>query len=292
MTAIPSPVDFEIFRVRGADSAEAELILSMPENARIGILWLSALGVSARNYRDFATCLAARGIACALHESRGAGSSNWRASRRCDWNYGDILHSDIPASLECARKAKPELQWIIAGHSIGGQFASLYAAANPSEIRGLALVASGSPYWRTFSAKAAFALRMAFPVIRLASMICGYFPGKRLGFAGSESRSLMRDWARSGVSGRYQLDSDKNDYEHAMARYAGPVLAVQLSQDAYAPRSSLQWLLQKFKIAAIEVVERDTGHFASGRADHFSWMKESGPVADAISDWVDRQIQS
>lgn len=285
-----SSSEFKVVRVRSADSVEAELIVSMPPNARIGILWLSALGVSARNYREFASGLAARGIACALHESRGTGSSTQRASRHCDWNYNDVLHSDIPGSLERARQLNPALQWIIAGHSIGGQFASLFAATHPLAIRGLILVASGSPYWRAFPSPVRFALRFMFSFVQWTSKFVGYFPGKRLGFGGSEARSLMRDWARSGISGRYQLDSNANDYEQAMARYASPVLAVQLNQDNYAPSRSLQWLLQKFKVAPIEVIERNTEHFASGRADHFSWMKESEPVTEAIYDWIDRQI--
>lgn len=285
-----SSSEFKRVRVRSADSVEAELIVCMPANARIGVLWLSALGVSARNYCELAASLAARGIACALHESRGAGSSSERASRDCDWNYNDVLHSDIAASLDCARKLNPSVQWIIAGHSIGGQFASLFAATNPLAIRGLVLVASGSPYWRAFPSRVRFALRLMFPFVQLTSKLVGYFPGKRLGFAGSEARSLMRDWARSGISGRYQLDSNANDYERAMAIYSGPVLAVQLSQDKYAPSGSLQWLLQKFKVASVEVIERDAAHFSSGCADHFSWMKEPEPITQAIGDWIERQF--
>ena len=46
----------------------------------------------------------------------------------------------------------PQARWSIGGHSIGAQFAACYLALHPEAFRKLWLVASGSPYWRTFPA--------------------------------------------------------------------------------------------------------------------------------------------
>lgn len=282
--------DSAVVRVVAGDGAEADLILHVPQGAGIGVLWLPALGVSARNYRPLAAALGARGIASALHEWRGAGSSSLRASRRCDWSYRDILETDIPASLARAREAQPDLLWIIAGHSIGGQFAALFCATHPQEFAGLGLIASGVPYWRSFSGWRGISLRMAFTVMRLIAAIAGFYPGRRLGFGGNEARSLMRDWARSGTSGRYAPAGSVIDYEAAMACSELPVFAVRLTQDAFGPAASLRWLLGKFGAAATESVELDATRLHGVTADHFSWMKEPSVVANALADWIDRRI--
>ena len=142
---------FESIRTTTSDGAEAELDLICPAHASIGILWLPALGVTSRHYKTFAKALADEGIAVALHEWRGAGSSNLRAARDCDWGYRELLGQDIPASLAAAHNAEPQLRWIVGGHSLGAQLAALYAGLNPGSVEGVAFAASGSPYWRTFA---------------------------------------------------------------------------------------------------------------------------------------------
>jgi predicted alpha/beta hydrolase len=92
-------------RVRAGDGAEADLSLTAVPGAHFGLLWLPALGVTARHYRGFAEALAAAGVSVAVHEWRGAGSSSLRASRQCDWGYRELLERDIPASLKYAQTA-------------------------------------------------------------------------------------------------------------------------------------------------------------------------------------------
>ena len=80
--------------VAPGDGQEASLLARIPDAPRAALLWLPALGVAAKHYLAFAEALAARGIAVFLHEWRGNGSSNLRASRRHD------------AGLCCAAEAR------------------------------------------------------------------------------------------------------------------------------------------------------------------------------------------
>jgi predicted alpha/beta hydrolase len=283
-------IDADVRRVRAADGAEADLIVSIPDGARYGMLWLPALGVSARNYQAFAAMLTGHGIAVALHEWRGAGSSTLRASRACDWSYRELLELDIPASLESAQSAGPDLQWIIAGHSIGGQFASLFAAMRSDAVKAIAIVASGSPYWRTFPRNQRWLLRAVYPLVSVIGSVCGYYPGKRLRFAGNEARSLMRDWAHSGSSGIYAPAAIDVDFEAELARFAKPLLGVQMSDDALCPHDSLAWLLKKFRSAPIDRIELRPEDFPGNAATHFSWLKDSAPVAATIAGWIERRF--
>jgi predicted alpha/beta hydrolase len=273
-------------RVRSADGAEADLQLTCPPNASVGILWLPALGVTARHYQAFAAALADQGVATAVHEWRGAGSSNIRASRRCDWGYRELLEHDIPASLDAARGAFPRLKWILAGHSLGGQFAALYAALYPQSAEGFAFAASGSPYWRTFPGRMRFVLRAVPLLVHLVTMVCGYYPGRRLGFAGSESRQLMRDWARTTIAGSYRNYVGARDSESALAEYPKPVLGIRLSDDTLCPPDSFEWLMAKFRQASIERIVLAREDFPSERANHFSWLKDPHPVANQFAEWL------
>jgi predicted alpha/beta hydrolase len=277
-------------RVRSADGAEADLQLTCPSDARVGILWLPALGVTARHYQPLATALAEQGVATAVHEWRGAGSSNVRASRRCDWGYRELLEQDIPASLDAAREACPDLKWILAGHSLGGQFAALFAALHPQSAEGFAFAASGSPYWRTLPGRMRFVLRAVPLLVHVVTMVYGYYPGKRLGFAGSESRQLMRDWARTTIAGSYQDYLSGRDSEHALANYPKPVLGIRLSDDKLCPPESFEWLMAKFRRASIERAVLSAEDFPSERANHFSWLKDPHPVASEFAQWLQGRI--
>lgn len=275
--------------VRAADGAEAQLAITRPASATFGVLWLPALGVPARHYLPWAESLADHGIASALHEWRGAGSSSLRASRRQDWGYRELLEFDIPASLAAAREAHSGLRWIVAGHSIGGQFASMFAAINPHAIDGVAFVASGSPYWRTFPPRQRYLLRLLPPAVRSIVALAGYYPGRRIGFAGSEARTLMREWAASS-RGRYANYIEGVDTEADMASFHGPLLCVHLSEDRLCPQASAEWLLAKFPRAAISRIRLEPADFPAGAAGHFSWLKEPGPVARRLRHWAEHSL--
>ena len=283
-------IDNSLIRVKADDGAEADLIITRPSNAQYGVLWLPAMGVSARHYQMFASALAEHGIASAVHEWRGAGSSSLRASRVCDWGYHELLHLDIPASLAAARRCDSALDWIVGGHSLGGQLAALFAAMNPDQVSALALVATGSPWWRTFSGRMRHMLRVIPWIVGAVTSLTGYYPGKRLGFAGRESRGVMRDWARTTREGCYADYASGADSEQALARLAKPVLGVRLDEDSFCPEASLRWLLEKFVEAPIERKHLNATDFQSATADHFSWLKDPGPVVRALVEWMNSRL--
>ena len=70
----------------------------------------------------------------------------------------------------------------------------------------------------------------------------GYVPGDRLGFGGTEARTLMRDWAHNGRTARYEpIGSDVN-YESALRE-----LQVDLVTVEGAPRSRRSYRSQALR---------------------------------------------
>lgn len=185
-------IDASPLPVQAADGHRFELLARVPVQPRARLLWLPALGVAARHYLPFAEALAARGIAVYLHEWRGNGSSSLRPSRTQDWGYREILERDLPASLANV-PGESERPLIIGGHSLGGQLACCFAGLHPQRFGRIWLVASGTPYWRTFPAPRGWTLPLVYRFLPWLAQRQGVLHGKKLGFGGTEARGLIRD---------------------------------------------------------------------------------------------------
>ena len=252
------------------------------------LLWLPGMGMPARSYLPLAAALAEQGLGVALHEWRGTGSSSERAARGADWGYRELLAEDIPAALEACRRRFPGAPVLLGGHSLGSQLACLYAALHPGAVRGIALVAGGSPYWRCFRPWGPM-LRVAFAAAPWIARLRGHFPGRRLRFAGNEARGVIDDWARSGRTGRYAAKGMPHDLEAALATQSSPVLALRMDADVLCPEASLRHLLKKMPRAPSESRVLDDSTLGV-HADHFSWMQSPQGVAGHVAAWYERLL--
>lgn len=275
-------VESRELKTRSDDDHRAAVMARIPLRASRSLLWLPALGVAARHYLPFAEALAARGVAVFLHEWRGHGSSSVRAGRHCDWGYRELLEADLPASEAAVAAALPGLPRVFGGHSLGGQLACCRLALAPGSAQALWLVASGAPYWRAFPPRQRCWLPLAYRFLPWLADRRGALPGRTVGFGGNEARGLIRDWARTGLSGRYAATGLAPDLEAALRRIRLPVRSVLLRGDWLAPEGSLDHLLNKLTPSDDQRTTLDAATLGT-RADHFAWMKQPHRVADALS---------
>lgn len=279
--------DVTALPVVAGDGHRWQLLARIPAQPRASLLWLPALGVAARHYLPLAEALAARGVAVFLHEWRGNGSSSLRPSREVDWGYREILQLDLPASQEQVR-AHASLPFVLGGHSLGAQLACCHTGLQAGDIAGLWLVASGTPWWRSFPPPRRWLLPLAYRFLSWLARRQGVLHGRRLGFGGTEARGLIGDWARVGLGNRYAARGLDLDLEQAITRSAAPVTALVFERDWMAPASSMQALLDKMPRAhhhlhRLSAVQLQTA------ADHFSWMKSPDAVAALLGDSLDRK---
>jgi predicted alpha/beta hydrolase len=271
-----------IVPVTALDGARSELICVEPADASAQVMyWLPAMGVPAKHYLPLAQALAAQGVNVVLHEWRGIGSSDRRAGRHGNWGYRDLLEAYLPTSMREAAARWPRATIWIGGHSLGGQLACLYAAQPGQAVAGIALVASGAPYWRNFSW--APLILAAYLLVVPLSKLLGYLPGRRIGFGGNEARGVIADWSRSGRTGRYAARGVSVDFERLLASVRMPVFALRLKDDWLAPAPSLAWLLDKMPQAPRRIEVAAPDRLA---ADHFSWMKAPEAIAPQLADWM------
>jgi predicted alpha/beta hydrolase len=269
------------------DGHRFRLLLRAPSTPHATLLWLPALGVAARHYLPFAEALAAQGIAVFVHEWRGHGSSNLRASRTSDWGYRELLEVDLPASTRLIHEQFSSLPKIIGGHSLGGQLAACLLALRPEAAQRLWLVASGSPFWRMFPRPRGWLLPLAYRFLPWLADRTGSLPGRSIGFGGREARGVMRDWTRTGLSGRYAGKHMAIDLETALADVPVEVDAVRLADDWLVPAASLQFLTRKMRPSAVRLDTINAKQLGI-RADHFAWMQRPEAVAAALAETLGR----
>ena len=270
------------FAVVAEDGHRFRLLLRTTTTPHAALLWLPALGVAARHYLPFAEALAARGIAVFIHEWRGHGSSSLRAGHDEDWGYRELLQQDLPASRRLIEEQFTALPKIVGGHSLGGQLAACLLALQPQTPQRLWLVASGAPFWRIFPRPRGWLLPLAYRFLPWLADRNGSLPGRSVGFGGKEARGVMRDWTRTGLSGRYAGKNMAIDLEAALVDVQVEVDAVRLADDWLVPAASLQFLLKKMQPSAVRVETLDANQLGT-RADHFAWMKQPDAVADALT---------
>ena len=271
------------WRVRAQDDHEWDLVAVEAAAPRQTLLWLPALGVAARHYLPLAHALATRGISVAVHEWRGHGTSTQRASRRTDWGYRDLLEHDLPASIDVLQ-ARSGMQTIsIGGHSLGGQLACCSAALSPHRIRSMHLVASGAPYWRAFPSPRRYGLPFAYRFLPWLARAIGALPGRRIGFGGMEAAGVVRDWARTALTGRYEVKGWEVEVDRMLGMVHAPVTAITLDEDWLAPATSLDFLLGTMPLAPTRVSSIDSARLGV-RADHFAWMQAPDAIAETLFD--------
>ncbi|WP_299620707.1 alpha/beta fold hydrolase [uncultured Tateyamaria sp.] len=190
-----------------ADGAELVGRLYRPAGRAFAAVVLnSATGVPQGFYAHFARWLAAeRGMACLTYDYRGLGRSTFGPLRRHKADMIDWGTSDQVAARRAMRREVPDTQLWVIGHSLGAML-----LPNQPEMEDVARVigiASGmvhhSDHPWPYRAKA---LAFWFGIGPLATAICGYLPGKRLGFGEDLPAGVFWQWRKWCTSRAFYAD--------------------------------------------------------------------------------------
>lgn len=254
-----------------------------------GLIWLPALGVSAAKYDGFAAALCRRGVSVAIHEWRGTGSSSVRPSRRHDWGYRELLEQDIPGTVAAAKQGLRSADWVLGGHSLGGQLAALSLAMTPAQADALLLVATGVPSAQHFPSRRGLGVRLFAQALTPLTRLLGSFPGHRLNWAGHEAGQVMRDWASTVRSGQYRQLAALPAIDVRLQALQQPALGLRFSEDWLVPEGSMSDLLGRIGSGTHESSCLDETALGA-RADHFRWMRHPDAVADAAVSWLARRL--
>jgi predicted alpha/beta hydrolase len=248
------------------------------------VVFLPALGANVEYYRPMAEAWAALGYRVAAVELRGGKQSSVRDVRAHNFGYSEILNLDLPAIVRACRAEAGGAPVLVAGHSLGGQFALLYASRRPSDVDGVVLLAGGSNYYGALPGARRFTHWLGLRTARTINQVLGFFPGDKLGFGGRQPFHMIRDWTHEALTGRYRVTGDSTDYDRALGELAVPVLMVSLHGDALVPRCSADYLAKKLTRAQVSQVELRADDGAPYH--HFRWVKKPGAILARVDEWV------
>lgn len=275
----------ELIDLQYWDNTKSKIRLFKSPNATMTFIMLPAMGTKARYYEIFAERLNREGYQVVIADWRGHGDFDTRASRKVNFGYKELVQ-DIGSLVEYLNHSLPNTQKIILGHSLGGQLGSLFASRYPDQIDALILIASCLVYYKGWEGFEATKVLMAVNLFPLICNMVGYFPGKKIGFAGREAKQVMKDWSLNGRTGKYILFKDAFDYEASLATLEKDILAFSMDKDYMAPKKAVENLLDKYnnqsKITHLHVGSEETN--IEG-LNHFNWAKNPDYFVNEIKNW-------
>lgn len=250
------------------------------------ILCLPAMGVRAAYYEVLADTLADEGFHTVLADHRGNGGSSVRASRRVSFGYTDILELELPAIVETVCQEFGTERVVIVGHSLGGQMGLMFAARS-ERVSHVALVASGSAWYRKVPGIRSVGRFLGLQLMFVTTLLWGYLP-KWLPFAGQEARRIMLDWGFESMTGRYRVSRSSVDYEKALAESTAPTLFVVFPDDPFVPGACSEHLAGKLRTAKVARQEITPEQLRLKKTDHFRWVARPQAVAATVTEWINQ----
>ena len=262
------------------------------------VVFVPAMGIPARKYDAFCNAMADYGVNVACFDVRGLGNSSVRVSRSVDFSYATVVEQEYCAALRLVAQEFPKSRLLLVGHSLGGQLGALYTAHAKHHASkgwvipdGLGLIASCSIYHKGWPFPMSFGLLGFTQFSLMLSKILGYFPGKYVGFGGSEARSLISDWAYGARSGRYDLISDLSSksriaYDPMLAKVTEPVISINFAEDTLAPLKPTRFLVDKLNTSDWQRHLIDKDSLGTKQADHYQWMRSPNLPAKRIAEWA------
>ena len=254
-------LEVEPFTVTAEDGCPLQATLFQGSSGRKkSVLISSAMAVPQRFYRHFASYLAELGFTVVTYDYRGIADSAPSSLRGFEAQMRDWGEKDMTAAVEWLSQTFPDQPIVLVGHSAGGQLAGFLA--RPERVEKLAIICSGSAYWRLFPYPLKAQLFVLyFVLLPLLTSVLGHGPGRLLRSGENVPRGVMRQWLHWARCEGYVTSEEecKSSYE----RFRAPIRAFGVADDPWATPKAVRALLRSYSKAESEfvLVTRRLGHF-------------------------------
>jgi predicted alpha/beta hydrolase len=224
----------EELEIRTADGTTLQAVVEEPADggAPIGTFVLAHAMFARKSTfaRGVSALLTARGYRTVAFDFRGHGGSRPPKGRE-DFGYDDLVRSDVPAVVECARARAEDVPVLVLGHSLGGHVALASAASGRADIDAFVLVACN-----VWIGDGSFSRSLAERALADAGMLLveriGRAPARalRLG-SDDEPKGYMADVLGFAQRRAWRSRDGKDDYRASLARVRAPIAVVASDGD-------------------------------------------------------------
>jgi predicted alpha/beta hydrolase len=257
-------------------------------NGRV-VLINSATGVKQHYYSDFAEWLCEKGFRVFTYDYRGIGASKTQSLKGFHATMDDWGSKDYHSVLKYLFMAFPESQFVVVGHSVGGQVIGMSPLSE--NLDAVVMVGAQTPYWKDFAAKGKL---FAFwhVIVPFFTTIFGYFPASKLRLFEDLPAGVARQWARWAKSENYLFDEITGMKERFSAP-ASHALMISFADDSLAPKTAVVKLMRYFKnlkwthmhVNPEDILQKEIGHFG------FFRKKLAFAFWGEVLNWINKPLQ-
>jgi len=244
--------------------------------AKAAVLIGGAMGVRQDYYAPFARWLAAQGYAVMSFDYRGMGDSRTARYARSLRGFDADLFAwarDYDTAIDALRVHAPGAPLYLIGHSLGAQLPGMLR--NRGQIDGLLSVAAGSGYWRDNAPPLKrIVLYFWHVLVPLATAVCGYFPGRRIGKVGDLPRGVILQWRRWCLDPRYHVGAEGGAVRAQFEQVRFPVVALSITDDEMMTERGTRVLVDCYANAPRRVERIAPADVSAKRIGHFGFFRD------------------
>lgn len=215
--------------------------------ARGNVVILGATAVPRVFYDRFAAHLAAHGLRVLSFDYRGVGGSRRGSLKGNDATMTDWASRDARAAVEWVKREHAGERVFVVGHSFGGQ--ALGVCDELGDVDAVVTVGAQLGSRRHWPAAQSMALGLWWSLIPAVTHTVGWLPGW-MGLTHDLPAGVANEWARWCSHPEY-LVGYVDGAARRFGRVTAPVLAYSFTDDAYAPRRSVEALLGRLSGARV-----------------------------------------
>jgi len=234
-----------------------------------------ATGVRAQYYHRYAAFLAGQGFGVLTWDYRGIGLSRPAHLRGCGYRWRDWGERDVTAALRFMLLRDDPGPLLVVGHSIGGFLPGLAHGAD--RIDRMLTVGAQYAWLGDYAPRQRLSLLLRRHLVMPAlTALCGYFPGRRLGWLEDLPAGVAWEWAFRRR--RVEMSHPAGERAAVLARMASvraEILAVSVSDDAYGTVPAVTRALGYATGADRTVVRLHPSDYGRQSIGHFHMFHDS-----------------
>ena len=235
-----------------------------------------AMGVRQDYYAPFAQWLTTQGFSVMTFDYRGMGESRAPAQARSLRGFDADLFAwarDYDTAIDALRARAPNAPLYLIGHSLGAQLPGLLR--NRAHIEGLLSIAAGSGYWRDNAPQLKrMVLYFWYVLVPVATALCGYFPGRRIGKVGDLPRGVVLQWRRWCLNPRYAVGAEGALVREQFGQVRFPVVALSITDDELMTERGTRVLIDCYANAPRRIERVAPADVSAKRIGHFGFFRD------------------